>query len=115
MHVGNRCHCYLPGLYGLAGPRVFSLMLGCKTATKGHPCYSLTLVVGQELSSILQYIYSSREDDDGMLRDGQHSGKHCGAWADGLQTFVFSATLMLPNALRKRLRKGASLANILGF
>ncbi|KAK9818992.1 hypothetical protein WJX81_001386 [Elliptochloris bilobata] len=51
----------------------------------------------QELGSILQFITSQRAD--------------AGADPDALQTFVFSATLTLPPALRRRVRKGGGGAS----
>ena len=51
----------------------------------------------QELASILQFVASQRAG--------------VGAGADALQTLVFSATLTLPPALRRRVRKGGGGAS----
>ncbi len=51
----------------------------------------------QELASILQFVASQRGD--------------AGADARRVQTFVFSATLTLPPALRRRVRRGGGGAS----
>ena len=75
----------------------------------------------QELSNILESLASqranvgSRGDDDNEVGDSQDDNEGsqvdeeaglARSGADLLQTFVFSATLTLPQKLRKRLRKG---------
>ena len=95
--------------------------LGCedrdaciKSAVTQHP------ELLQELSNILETLASQRadvgsrgdndeagnnQDDDESNQEDERAGR-AQSGADLLQTFVFSATLTLPQKLRKRLRKG---------
>ena len=89
---------------------------------------SRTVSVAQELSNILQQIPGMQQREGpphGKLRGKgktRHTGSQITAAADSLdqqptdkqasslQIFVFSATLTLPQSLRKRLRKGKAWA-----
>lgn len=76
----------------------------------------------QELTNILEFLESQRASggsgarddaapDDGPAEDAEEeaeAAKEGRKKAGLLQTFVFSATLALPQGLRKRLRRGAA-------
>jgi hypothetical protein len=71
-------------------------------------------VAPQELSNILDFVTAARAGGDGdgderaEAAEADESADQRGPQKQGLQTFVFSATLTLPDAQRRRLRKGAS-------
>lgn len=87
----------------------------------------------QELANILEYLESQRAGGNHSPQDAPDQAEGPGDASDGegeeggdevamtstkaplLQTFVFSATLTLPQGLRKRLRKGARPVVILAL